>query len=290
LANITANNEFLVDPRLTLMCQAMPRYEAIGSIICLWEVGQSYWKKDEGLIPKNIYFLLHRASDLLRYGFASEEPEGIYCNGAREKWAFLLKRSESGKLGGKRSAESRKAKFGSAIPKNARNKPKHDRSTTEASTEAQPNDFEAHRSGPKPSSSSSSSSSGSASSSDTKKLAALPPPLIDLWNAHCGPMTRAISISEERQKKWARRWKEKPDRGYWEAVIERMAQTPFFAGKSKSGWKGDVDWLLQTDSALKVMEGKYDSGPGTAAGKPFGQQIADINQQTVEQLRREGKI
>jgi hypothetical protein len=50
-----------------------------------------------------------------------------------------------------------------------------------------------------------------------------------------------------------------------------------------------VDWLLQTDSALKVMEGKYDSGPGTAAGKPFGQQIADINQQTVNSFVGRGK-
>ncbi len=155
MANITANNEFLVDPRLTLMCQEIPRWEAVGSIICFWEVGQSYWKKDKGLIPKDIFFLLHRASDLLRFGFAVEQENGVYCRGAEERWGFLLKRSHAGKLGGQRSVESRRAKYGTALPENASNReecPKQIRSRRRSKPSKNPKL-------PKPSSSSSSSSS-----------------------------------------------------------------------------------------------------------------------------------
>lgn len=98
------------------MAQEMPKWEAIGSVVCLWEVGQAYWRKNKGLIPELIFSLLHRHAELEKFGFVERRTEGFYCKGANERWAFLLAASEAGK----RSAEARRKKFGSAQPPGGR--------------------------------------------------------------------------------------------------------------------------------------------------------------------------
>jgi hypothetical protein len=45
------------------------------------------------------------------------------------------------------------------------------------------------------------------------------------------------------------------------SAIDRIAKSDFCLGKGKSstGWKADFDFLLQPDTVVKVMEGKYDT-------------------------------
>lgn len=117
MARINVDDELRADPRFTSLCTIIPRHEAFGALVCLWEVGQSYWKKGESLIPQNIFDLLPHCSDLVRVGFGVCSENGVYCVGARERWGFLLARKEAGK----RSAEARKQKYGSAIPVNGTN-------------------------------------------------------------------------------------------------------------------------------------------------------------------------
>lgn len=130
----------------------MPRYQAIGALVALWEVGQAHWKKNKSLIPQEVFNLLPKNKDLLDCGFLTHKADGYYCKGAEERWGFLLVQSENGKKGGLSSAEARLKKYGTAIPFNAFNLPdvKNSRSETEANTEA-------NRSEPNHSSSSSSS-------------------------------------------------------------------------------------------------------------------------------------
>lgn len=89
---------------------------AFGSLICLWDLGMSYWKDKKKLIPEHIYNALPNASNLLRHGFATLRDGFVYCNGANEKWSFLFSFSESGSKGGKASVEARKKKYGTSKP------------------------------------------------------------------------------------------------------------------------------------------------------------------------------
>jgi len=126
VARINVDNEFLCDPRMTILATKMPRHEAYGALVALWEVGQSYWKKNKGLIPLQIFEFLPRAQELLASGFVEVRDDGVYCKGANERWGFLLGPSEAGK----KSAEARLKKFGTAVPIHAKNNP----------TERPPND------------------------------------------------------------------------------------------------------------------------------------------------------
>lgn len=146
LPRINIDDELRSDPRFHSLCNNTSRVVAIGSIFCLWELGQAYWKKNESLIPIGLAEQLPNYSDLVRVGFAIPKDDGVYCCGAKERWGFLIARSEAGKAGGLKSAQVRLEKYGTSIPNNASNL------QSEAKTEAKP-------SKPKPSSSSSSSSS-----------------------------------------------------------------------------------------------------------------------------------
>lgn len=158
MARINVDNEFLSDPRLYLLSSKMPRYQAMGVVVALWEVGQAYWKKNKGLIPGSVFNSLPKKKYLLEAGFVEERDQGFYCKGAEERWGFLLKKSEAGRVGGKRSAEKRREKYGTAVPMNATNSDLNGsgRSKTERKS-----------SKPNPSSSASSSFSSSASDSSS---------------------------------------------------------------------------------------------------------------------------
>jgi hypothetical protein len=150
LPRINIDDELRVDPRFLALCELVGRSRAYGALCCLWEIGQAYWKKDRALIPTKLFEQLPESTDLIRSNFALLREEGVYCSGAEERWVFLMTRSDAGRLGGRRSAETRLKKYGTAIPIRASN------------SEAKPKPPNS----PKPS-----SSSGSATSQSVKNAA-----------------------------------------------------------------------------------------------------------------------
>lgn len=147
MARINVDDELRADPRFHILATLVPRHIAYGVLICFWELGQSYWKKNHSMIPKQLAEQTPNYDELVRCGFAVEKGDFVYCSGATERWGFLTARSEAGK----KSVEARIEKYGTAIPHNASN---NMRTVTEIRTslEQPPNKTE-------PSSSSSSSSS-----------------------------------------------------------------------------------------------------------------------------------
>lgn len=101
-----------------------------------------------------------------------------------------------------------------------------------------------------------------------------PPPseshhLAKLWNELGGELPKVRGLSKERRRKAEIRWQENPSTEFWGEVIARMARSRFCRGENKTGWRATFDFLLQPDTHLKVLEGKYDdrkgSPPGSAA-------------------------
>jgi hypothetical protein len=89
-----------------------------------------------------------------------------------------------------------------------------------------------------------------------------PDELVQVWNNNCGALPKVERLSSKRVRKAKSRLREEPDISYWEKVITRMAQSNFCQGEK--GWIANFDFLLQPDTHVKVMEGKYDNraGPG----------------------------
>lgn len=82
--------------------------------------------------------------------------------------------------------------------------------------------------------------------------------LLEIWKEHRGGLPDVREFSDRRRTNAARRWKEKPDKDFWVSVVQRLAASPFCNGGGSTGWRADFDFLLQPETATKVLEGKYD--------------------------------
>lgn len=87
------------------------------------------------------------------------------------------------------------------------------------------------------------------------------PELAQLWNEIADERLskiREMAPNSARRVACENRWKERPDRAYWIAVIGRINKTPFCLGTNNRGWKADIEFLTRPDNHAKILEGKYD--------------------------------
>lgn len=97
-------------------------------------------------------------------------------------------------------------------------------------------------------------------------LASPPAALVQAWNnGTTAPIPQCRELSQDRRKKALARLKD-ADIGEWATVIARIEASPFCRGENDRGWVATFDWLLQPDTRVKVLEGKYDPRKPRAPG------------------------
>ena len=117
---------------------------------------------------------------------------------------------------------------------------------------------------------SSSYSSSSSSSKKTKKKApkgaeaeeAVTPykDIVNLYHEICQSYPRLKSISSNRKKMMAARWKEyEGNLETFRELFTKAEASSFMKGKSERGWTADFNWMMNSDNMAKVLEGKYDN-------------------------------
>lgn len=95
---------------------------------------------------------------------------------------------------------------------------------------------------------------------DTEKSFVGLHPLIHIWNREAYNLSKVHKSNKARDKKIKDIWPQlQPIE--WERVIQKINASDFCIGQSENsnGWKATFDWLLQKETYLKVMEGKYDN-------------------------------
>jgi hypothetical protein len=111
-----------------LMIKLGDRHKALGVAVDLWQLAQKYWYPEKKLIPLHVF----QEADLPEclcdpgIGLAEKRADGIYARGSEDQFAWLFDAVNAGK----KSAEIRKQKYGSAQPGNNKRK-KNPRTTFE---------------------------------------------------------------------------------------------------------------------------------------------------------------
>ena len=83
-------------------------------------------------------------------------------------------------------------------------------------------------------------------------------PLIELWNNNATNLSKVLKSNQTRNKKAQELWKQcTPDE--WVKIMQKINSSDFCCGKNDRGWRATFDWLLQKETYLKVLEGKYDN-------------------------------
>lgn len=99
----------------------------------------------------------------------------------------------------------------------------------------------------------------------------LPPELLAVaWNELTSKPIAACQELSEKRKRSARARLTERTMDEWRLVIQRIERSAFCRGENDRGWIATFDWLLQPDTAVKVLEGKYDNRPGVKSNvKPM---------------------
>lgn len=81
--------------------------------------------------------------------------------------------------------------------------------------------------------------------------------LIDEYNSICGwKLPKAIHVTEKRKKAIKARLKTY-SREEIIKVFSLANESNFLCGDNDRGWKADIDWLLNENNMIKVLEGRY---------------------------------
>lgn len=136
---------------------------ADGLAINAWRIAQEFWAKGKHLVPSEIFFKLKHAQEIIDAGLADVRESFVYVRGSSEYLTWLEEKREQARIAGKKSAEARRKKSGSAQPKRPKTPKSPERTPNEPRTEV--NDAEPSGSG-----SFSGSRSGSSSNSQVTEI------------------------------------------------------------------------------------------------------------------------
>lgn len=93
-----------------------------------------------------------------------------------------------------------------------------------------------------------------------------PHDLAEAWNMGVSePIPLCRELTDKRRTQAKQRIQDAPLEE-WRRVIGRINASAFCRGENDRGWKATFDWLLQPDTRVKVLEGKYDSRARAPAG------------------------
>lgn len=118
MARINIEECWWSDPRRSKLIRLVGDEErADGAAIKMWRTAQEFWKRNHELVPRSVFEALQCASELIQSGLAEDQGESIYVRGSSQYLEWVKNASEAGRLGGLKSAQARKEKYGSSQPK-----------------------------------------------------------------------------------------------------------------------------------------------------------------------------
>ena len=82
--------------------------------------------------------------------------------------------------------------------------------------------------------------------------------IVKIFNEKCFNLSKIKKVTDKRKKAIDKFLKEYTQEQFEEICI-KANESNFLTGKNERGWKADFDFLLRTDKATSILEGKYDN-------------------------------
>jgi hypothetical protein len=219
MARINIEDCWWTDPRRSALSRLVGETRADGIAVRAWRLGQDFWKHGRGLIPKELFDCLDGAAELIQSGLAEVRASFVYVRGSSAYLDWVAEKREQAKVAGKKSAEVRRKKRGSAQP-NPRTT--SERSSNERRTKS--NDAEPSVSG---------SFSDSISDSGSKNIA----------QAFASEVPTQASVNPNGESAGAKTW-----RAYKAAYQEKYGEAPAWNAKTAGQLKSFVSRIPATEA------------------------------------------
>lgn len=101
MARINVEDQLFTDGRFKIFSQGKDEALAIGQMVILWRLAQTYWIPNKKFIPKNVFYSLNFAQDLINSDLVIEINEEIYVKGSENQFNWWFSKQNNGKLGGR---------------------------------------------------------------------------------------------------------------------------------------------------------------------------------------------
>ncbi len=103
--------------------------------------------------------------------------------------------------------------------------------------------------------------------------------IVDTYNLYCTNLSQVQKITEKREKTIDNFLKDFTEEQFVE-ICQKANSSSFLTGENERRWKADFDFLMRTDKATGILEGKYsENQTNQGTGNPF-----------MDLLREEGKL
>lgn len=137
MARLTIEECWWTDPRRSALIRLLGSEEQADYVaIRAWRLAQEFWKHDRKLVPKSLFDMLPGSKELLQVGLADYPQDGfIYVRGSSAYLDWVREKREQAKEAGKKSAEARKQKNGTAQPVTRKSLKSPERNPNETRTE-----------------------------------------------------------------------------------------------------------------------------------------------------------
>lgn len=118
-----------------------------------------------------------------------------------------------------------------------------------------------------------------------KRISTLPilTELVSYWNSF-PQLPKVKAVSKDRKRRFKERFKEQGDKEKWVEVIKKISESDFCLANNDRGWVATFDWLLQPDTWVKVLEGKYDNR-GHKNKLTHADRVSEGNKELFEKFR-----
>lgn len=118
MARINIEECWWSDPRRMKLALALGSGAmADGVVTNAWRIAQEFWSKGRLLVPQDVWATVEANSKLIEANLAEARESGVYVRGSSQYLDWARERREAAIIGGKKSAEVRRKKNGSAQPK-----------------------------------------------------------------------------------------------------------------------------------------------------------------------------
>lgn len=91
--------------------------------------------------------------------------------------------------------------------------------------------------------------------------------IVEIYHTQCSSLPKIRDMTDKRRKATRALWKKYRDLEVFEELFRKAEASDFLSGRNGS-WSGcGFDWLMNTNNAVKVLEGNYDNKGGGQHGR-----------------------
>ncbi len=142
MARINIEQSWWSDPRRNALGRKLGSQAlADGVMVQAWMLAQDHWKKERQLVPKHLFDMLEGALEILGANLAEVRGDLVYIRGSSTSLDWINQSRESGKIGGRISAQRPRdekgrltAKESKGPPSESKGPPKDDQTSVSSSS------------------------------------------------------------------------------------------------------------------------------------------------------------